>query len=421
MYRRVKGTKDILPAEIYQWQYLENIIRKHLENCNYQEIRTPVFEVTELFARGIGKDTDVVSKEMYTFIDKGGTSLTLRPELTAPVLRAYVQNNLNQLNPVTKVYYIGSLFRQERPQKGRLRQFNQFGFEIIGSEHPEADAEVIQTIYTIYHELGINDLNIRINSIGSRDSRKNYLKILKAALEPHYQEFCGTCRERLGKNILRIFDCKVPSCQETLDRHAPSILDHLSNEDVQHFEEVKALLDATYVPYTIDKKLVRGLDYYTRTTFEITSSMLGAQDAICGGGRYDHLAEDLDGNPTPAVGVASGIERLLMILNEIQAIPEKEENLIYTVVIGDNTRQLAFNIVSALRHRGLQLEMDFLRRSLKAQMRDADKKQAKWVIIIGEDEIQNDLILLKNMKSGQQTEVSISQAVDQIEKLVQSG
>jgi histidyl-tRNA synthetase len=419
VYRRVKGTKDILPDEIHQWQYIETVIRQHLERNNYQEIRTPLFEVTELFARSIGKDTDVVSKEMYTFLDKGGTSLTLRPELTASVLRAYIQNNLNQVSAVNKLYYIGPLFRQERPQKGRLRQFNQFGFEIIGSEYPEADAEIIQTIYAIYHDLGINDMQVCLNSIGSRESRKNYLKILKSALKPHNHDFCSTCQERLERNILRLFDCKNPDCQNILDQYAPSILDHLSSEDVQHFEEVKALLDAAYVPYEIDKKLVRGLDYYTRTTFEINSSMLGSQDAICGGGRYDHLAEDLDGIPTPAVGVASGMERLLMILNEIQAIPEKEQNLIYTAVLGENSRQLAFNIVSALRKRDFCVDLDFQRRSLKAQLRDAGKKLANWVIIIGEDEIQKDVILLKNMTTGKQQEIRLSEAVDQIEQIIQ--
>ena len=418
MYRRLKGTKDILPDEIYQWQYIENKIRDHLERNNYQEIRTPVFEVTELFARGIGSDTDVVSKEMYTFTDKGDASLTLRPELTAPVMRAYLQNNLGQINPVTKLYYIGSLFRQERPQKGRFRQFNQFGFEIIGSEHPEADAEVIQTVYAIYHDLGINDLKVRLNSIGSRNSRRHYLKILHAALEKHHGDFCETCQQRFEKNILRLFDCKVDNCQVLLDQHAPSILEHLSNEDVKHFEEVQALLNAAYIPFEIDNKLVRGLDYYTRTTFEITSSLLGSQDAVCGGGRYDHLAEDLDGPPIPAVGVASGMERLLMILNEINAIPQKETNLIYTAVLGDNARQVAFNLVSLLRSRGYQVEMDFMRRSLKAQMRDAGKKLAKWVIIIGTDEIQNDKIVLKNMASGEQKELQLSLAADQIETIV---
>jgi len=418
VYRRIKGTKDILPDEIYQWQFVENIIRDHLEQSNYKEIRTPVFEVTELFARGIGEDTDVVSKEMYTFTDKSGTSITLRPELTAPVLRAYIQNNLQHINPVTKLYYIGPLFRQERPQKGRLRQFNQFGFEIIGSEYPEADAEVIQTIYAIYQDLGINDLKIRINSIGSRESRRGYLKILRDALKPHIDKFCGTCQQRFEKNILRLFDCKVDSCQSLLDQHAPLILEHLTQEDEQHFEEVKALLSAAYVPIEIDPKLVRGLDYYTRTTFEITSSLLGSQDAVCGGGRYDHLAEDLDGNPTPAVGVASGMERLLMILNELQAIPAKKSKLIYTAIIGDNARQPAFHLVSQLRSRGHQVEMDFLRRSLKAQMRDAGKKQAAWVIIIGENEIQNGKILIKNMETGNQQELPLPESIDQIDALI---
>jgi len=419
VYRRLKGTKDILPDEIYQWQFIEKKIRDNLERNNYHEIRTPVFEVTELFARGIGTDTDVVSKEMYTFTDKGNTSLTLRPELTAPVLRAYIQNNLSHINPVTKLYYFGSLFRQERPQKGRLRQFNQFGFEIIGSEHPEADAEIIQTIYAIYHDLGINDLKVSLNSIGNRDSRQHYLKILRLALEKHIGDFCTTCQQRFERNILRLFDCKFDSCQTLLDKFAPFILDHLSNEDIQHFDEVQTLLNAADVPFEIDKKLVRGLDYYTRTTFEITSTLLGSQDAVCGGGRYDHLAEDLDGSPTPAVGVASGMERLLMILNEIHAIPQKETNLIYTAVLGQNARQVAFKLISDLRSQGYHVEMDFMRRSLKAQMRDAGKKQAKWVIIIGEDEIQKDQIVLKNMATGEQKVLQLSQASEQVKTIIQ--
>lgn len=414
MYHRIKGTRDILPEDIYQWQFVEKKIRDYLERCNYQEIRTPLFEVTELFSRSIGTDTDVVSKEMYTFQDKGHTSLTLRPELTAPVLRAYLQNNLNQLSPITKLYYLGPLFRQERPQKGRLRQFNQFGFEIIGSEHPEADAEVIQVVFAIYQDLGINDLKVRINSIGSRDSRRHYLDLLHKTLAPHAGEFCATCQQRLERNILRLFDCKLESCQALLDNYAPSILDHLSSADILHFEEVQALLTAAYVPFEIDKKLVRGLDYYTRTTFEITSSLLGSQDAICGGGRYDHLAEDLDGPPTPAVGVASGMERLLMILNEIQAIPKPARNLIYTAILGDNARQAAFQLVSRLRSQGYAVEMDFMRRSLKAQMRDAGKKGADWVIIIGEDEIQKDQIILKNMASGEQKNIQLSRSAEQI-------
>jgi len=268
-YQRIKGTRDILPLEVYQWQYLENFLREYFKRNNYKEIRTPAFEVTELFARGIGDDTDVVSKEMYTFLDKGGNSLTLKPELTAPVMRAYIQNNLEQIAPLTKIYYIDALFRQERPQKGRLRQFHQFGFEILGTPYPEADAETIQTTYELYRELGLKDLQIRLNSIGSRTSRGQYLEILRKALMPFREDFCGTCQERLEKNVLRLFDCKVEFCQQIMTEHAPSILDHLSDEDRLHFKAVCHLLDVSGVPYTIDKTLVRGLDYYTRTTFEL--------------------------------------------------------------------------------------------------------------------------------------------------------
>ncbi len=415
MYQRIKGTRDILPEEIYQWQYLEKFISENLERNNYQEIRTPIFEVTELFSRSIGTETDVVTKEMYTFSDKGGSSLTLRPELTAPVIRAFLQNNLSQINPVTKVYYFGSLFRQERPQKGRLRQFAQFGFEIIGSPYPEADAEVIQIVYSIFTQLGIQNLKLRINSIGTRQGRQKYLKLLHSALAPHIADFCPTCQQRLTRNILRLFDCKSETCQQLLDRYAPSILDNLDEADIQHFETVKALLDAVGVPYVVDKKLVRGLDYYTRTTFEITNPLLGSQDAICGGGRYDHLVEDLGGPTTPAVGVAAGMERLLMILNELQAIPTKETNLIYMIALGDNARKIASKIAADLRSQGrLTVESDLLRRSLKAQLREAGRKQAGWVIIIGDDEIASNNLLLKNMATSEQKTIGLPTAVEEI-------
>jgi len=415
VYQRIKGTRDILPEEIYQWQYLEKFISENLERNNYQEIRTPIFEVTELFSRSIGTETDVVTKEMYTFSDKGGSSLTLRPELTAPVIRAFLQNNLSQINPVTKVYYFGSLFRQERPQKGRLRQFAQFGFEIIGSPYPEADAEVIQIVYSIFTQLGIQNLKLRINSIGTRQSRQKYLKLLHSELAPHITDFCPTCQQRLTRNILRLFDCKSENCQQLLDRYAPSILDNLDEADIQHFETVKALLDAVGVPYVVDKKLVRGLDYYTRTTFEITNPLLGSQDAICGGGRYDHLVEDLGGPTTPAVGVAAGMERLLMILNELQAIPTKETNLIYMIALGDNARKIASKIAADLRSQGrLTVESDLLRRSLKAQLREAGRKQAGWVIIIGDDEIASNNLLLKNMATSEQKTIGLPTAVEEI-------
>ncbi|HPC36509.1 MAG TPA: histidine--tRNA ligase [Candidatus Marinimicrobia bacterium] len=420
LYQRVKGTRDILPSEVHQWQFLENFLREYFKRNNYKEIRTPAFEVTELFTRSIGGDTDVVSKEMYTFLDKGGTSITLKPELTAPVMRAYIQNNLEQIAPLTKLYYIDSLFRQERPQKGRLRQFHQFGFEIIGSPHPEADAETIQTVYELYRELGLTELNIRLNSIGDRLTRGQYLIVLRNAIEPYHNELCGACQERLHKNVLRLFDCKVEICQQIMAEHAPSILDYLSNDDRLHFQKVCHLLDVSDVPYTIDQSLVRGLDYYTRTTFEITSPLLGAQDALCGGGRYDHLIEDLGGQPTPGVGVASGIERLLLVMEQVGSFPKPTNDLVYVITMSENSRTAGFRLVTELRRQKINAQMDFLRRSIKAQLRDADREQANWVVIIGEDEISRNMVIFKDMENGEQRELPLKTAADQIVALLQN-
>lgn len=408
-YKRIKGTKDILPDEVWKWNYLEDVIKQHLKNSGYSEIRTPIFEVTELFARGIGEETDVVSKEMYTFEDKGGKSLTLRPELTAPVIRAYIENNLDQVNPVNKLFYIGSLFRQERPQKGRLRQFNQFGIEVIGSPNPEADAEVIRLMYDIFSSLGIEQMKVKINSIGGKESRSAYLKILSEKLNDHYNELCPTCQKRFHKNILRVFDCKNENCQNILDNHAPAIIDHLNEEDRVHFEQVRKYLDITKTPYTIEKKLVRGLDYYTKTTFEITSSLLGSQDAICGGGRYDHLVEDLGAKATPAVGVACGMERLLLVLDELDNFKKKEMDTVFFVTLGDEAVTKGFELVTTLKNQGIPCQMDFMRRSMKAQMRNAGKLKAKFVVIIGEQEIETQKVMLKNMSNSEQQEVALDQ------------
>lgn len=416
-YKRIKGTKDILPDESWKWEYLENVIKNHLKNSGYSEIRTPMFEVTELFARGIGEETDVVSKEMYTFEDKGGKSLTLRPELTAPVIRAYIQNNLDQINPVNKLFYIGSLFRQERPQKGRLRQFNQFGIEVIGSPNAEADAEVIRIMYDIFTSLGISEMNVKINSIGGKESRAAYLKILNESLIPHYENLCPTCQARFHKNILRIFDCKNDKCQQILDDHAPAIIDHLNEEDRKHFEDVKRYLDITNTPYTIEKKLVRGLDYYTKTTFEISSSLLGSQDAICGGGRYDNLVEDLGAKSTPAVGVACGMERLLLVLDELDILKKKEYSTIFFVAMGENAIAKSFEIVTRLKNEGFAAEMDFMRRSMKAQMRQAGKINAKFVVIIGENELNDGKVILKNMESSEQQDVVFDDLIPKIKEL----
>jgi len=416
-YSRVKGTQDILPGESEKWQYVEDIIKKELHRNNYKEIRTPIFEPTELFTRSIGEETDVVSKEMYSFEDRGENDLTLRPELTAPVIRAYVENDTFQNSPLDKWYYFGPAFRQEKPQKGRQRQFHQFGFEIIGTDQPSADAEVIQTMYRIFQRLGLEEIEIKLNSIGNLESRKKYLQKLRNQLSDYKQDLCETCQKRFDTNLLRIFDCKNESCQNILDEQAPLITDNISKEDQKHFETVKSLLDSTETPFEIDKKLVRGLDYYTRTTFEITSPLLGAQDAICGGGRYDHLVEDLGGPEIPAVGVASGMERLLIALEENNLFPEEDKTLVFCVTLGEKARDKGFEIVTKLRNKGLIAEMDLLQRSMRAQMRSANKHDANWVLILGENELQNNEIALKNMETSKQENISLDKVIEKLTQI----
>ena len=413
-YRRIKGTQDILPEESAKWQYVENVIKEELQRNNYLEVRTPIFEATKLFTRSIGEDTDVVSKEMYTFLDKGENSLTLRPELTAPVIRAYIQDSTYQNSPIEKWYYFGPAFRQEKPQKGRFRQFHQFGFELIGTELPIADAEVIQTMYRIFNKLGLKEIEIKLNSIGSLQSRKKYLSLLREELAPHQEQLCETCQRRFNENILRIFDCKRESCQEILDQHAPLITDNISEEDSEHFETVKKLLDRTDTPYQLDKKLVRGLDYYTRTTFEITSPLLGSQDAICGGGRYDHLVEDLGGPEIPAVGVACGMERLILALDEQDRLKITDKPLIFCVTMGEKARDKGFEIITRLRQQGLNAEMDLLQRSMRAQMRYANKNNADKVMIIGDQELDRSVVALKDMESGKQQDIALDKIVDEL-------
>ena len=413
-YRRIKGTQDLLPEETVKWQQVEKVIKDELKHNNYKEVRTPIFEDTSLFTRSIGEETDVVSKEMYTFLDKGENSITLRPELTAPVIRAYVQDSTYQNSPIEKWYYFGPAFRQEKPQKGRFRQFHQFGFELIGTDLPIADAEVIQTMYRIFNKLGLTEIEIKINSIGSLESRKKYLVQLRDELGDYKEELCETCQKRFGQNILRIFDCKNESCQEILDQHAPLITDNISDEDKEHFETVKKLLRETNTPFEVDKKLVRGLDYYTRTTFEITSPLLGSQDAICGGGRYDHLVEDLNGPEIPAVGVACGMERLILALEELDQLEEPDEPLVFCVTMGDRARDRGFEIISKLRDNDINAEMDLLQRSMRAQMRYANKDNANKVIIIGDHELERNAVALKDMKSGEQQDVPIDEIINHL-------
>ncbi len=405
--KSIKGTKDLLPNDTLQWREIENIIHNFMNLHGYGEIRTPVFEKTKLFLRGIGVDTDIVSKEMYSWTDQGGENLTLRPELTAPVVRAYIQHQLGTIKPLNRLYYIDSLFRRERPQKGRQRQFHQFGIEAIGSPYPEQDAEVITMAYKIYETFGIQNLSVRINSIGSASIREKYLAELRNSLLSINSELCKSCQNRINKNALRLFDCKNPRCQELLDEHAPFIFDHITEEDHQHFNEVTKILDSMGIPYNHDLKLVRGLDYYTQTTFEITSSSLGAQDALCGGGRYDKLVEELGGKPTPAVGFAAGMERLMIAFGNTENVSNPTAD-IYFITLGKKATEKGFVIAEKIRaNYGISVISETLQRSMKAQMREANRMGVKFVVIIGDNELDKKIAIVKNMDSGDQEEVSL--------------
>ncbi len=402
MIHSQKGTHDILPVESRKWQKAEKLLREIFQSYRYEEIRTPIFEKTTLFARGIGEFTDIVSKEMYTFTDKSGESLTLRPEYTASVVRSYIQHNWVQQGNLHRVWYMGPLFRQERPQKGRQRQFHQFGVECIGADGAQADAEVIAVAWKIYEKLGLKQLELKINSIGSPDARKAYLKILRSALEPHLDSFCPVCRDRFDGNTLRLFDCKNESCRELMTGHAPHITDHISAEDKQHFEELKSLLDAVSIPYTVDPSLVRGLDYYTRTTFEIQGKTLGAQDALCGGGRYDNLISDLGGKPTPSVGFAAGMERLIIAM-EAEALFDDESESgpeLYIAPIGESALAEGFRLTTLLRDHGIAVDLELLGRSPRAMLREANRKNAHYSLLLGDDEIRSGSYVLKNMRDG---------------------
>ncbi len=411
--RSIKGTQDILPDQSYKWQDLENKIHATMMLYNYGEIRTPAFEKTELFDRGVGTETDIVSKEMYSWIDQGGENLTLKPELTAPVSRSYIQHNLGSQQPLTKLYYIDALFRRERPQKGRYRQFHQFGVEAFGSEHPEIDSEIIAIAVTLFNQIGIKDLSLKLNSIGSETCREDYKKELKQFLKPHFDKLSKASQARFEKNPLRILDSKSPN-EIDIIKNAPLISEFWTKDDKDHFDELCSYLDAMNISYSIDPKLVRGLDYYSRTTFEIISSSLGAQDAICGGGRYDGLVEIIGGKPTPGIGFAAGMERILMIINDANT---KENIKIFIVGLGDSVRPVVAKLTNDLRHNNLSSECDMLRRSMRAQMREANKLGAKYAIIIGENELQQNQVQLKDLVSGKQKTIDMSSIVSHMTSL----
>ncbi len=413
-FQRIKGTHDILPQDARKWRYVESVVQEVMQRYNFDEIRTPIFEETALFARGIGQLTDIVSKEMYTFLDRGKKSLTLKPEGTAPVIRAFIEHSLGEKKPVHKLYYISPMFRQENPQAGRLRQFHQFGAELIGSAAPEADVETIALAVDIYEQLGLKNYTLKINSVGDATCRVPYKERLKDYLRPRLDNLCRSCQERFEKNPLRILDCKEEGCRAETAA-APRIIDHLCEDCHTHFEAVKSMLSRLGIAFEVDYRLVRGLDYYTRTAFEIISGELGAQNALGGGGRYDLLAEELGGKPTPSVGFAAGIERLLMVLEKENLLPDFASGPdVFIATLGEEARQWAVQTARQLRQRGLRVDYDFLGRSLKAQMKEANRSGARFALIVGENELQANEVVLRDLSGSEQETVTIDSLVGEL-------
>lgn len=417
MIKAVTGTKDILPADIPRWKYLENIVEQIFRNYNYKEIRTPIFEETTVFTRGIGEETDIVGKEMYTFADRSDTSLTLKPEMTAAVVRAYNEHSLGSQQPLTKLFYLSPMFRQERPQAGRFRQFHQFGAEAIGSKSPLLDAEMIQVSYGILTSLGLSDLKVKINSLGTPETRENYKELLRKYLEDKKNKLSEDSRRRFETNILRIFDSKIESDQKLI-KDAPKLIDHLDDESKEDFEVVKNQLTKSEIPFEIDPLLVRGLDYYTKLTFEIDSGSVGAQTALVGGGRYDLLIETLGGKPTPATGFAAGIERILLACENEKSFTLPDMAIdVYLIRIDNELESFLSELAGKLRKENLFVDFDYLQRSVKAQMREANKLNAKYVLFIGGDEYKQGLMNLKNMSTGEEEKISIAQIREFVAKL----
>ena len=407
-----KGTKDLLPQDSYKWQFIEKTAREVAKIFNIKEIRTPTFEHTEVFLRGVGETTDIVNKEMYTFTDKGGRSITLKPEGTAGVVRAFIENGMASSALPAKLYYLTQCFRYERPQAGRLREFHQFGIEYFGAKTPDTDAEVILVAKTFIEKLGIKNVSLYINSIGCKDCRKKYEEALKNYLKANFDNLCELCKSRFEKNPLRILDCKNQDCKKIVE-NAPSILDYLCDDCSNHFEQVKKLLTLSNVEFKIDHNIVRGLDYYTKTVFEFVSENIGAQGTVCGGGRYDGLVKELGGTETCGIGFAAGIERLLLLMeNTGVEIPNDDGVQIYVASMGEQAQEKAFCLVKSLRENGVIAELDHMDRGIKAQFKYADKIGAKYVGVIGSDELEKGIIKIKNMSDGQETEVSFENVVE---------
>lgn len=413
---RPKGTNDILPGEVSKWHYLETVIREICREYGYSEVRTPVFEHTELFSRGVGDTTDVVEKEMYTFEDKGRRSISLRPEQTASVVRAYVENKLYALPQPVKVFYAGPMFRYANVQAGRYRQFHQFGVEALGSKDPAVDAEVITMAMDFYGRLGLRELELHINSVGCPNCRPVHREKLQSYLASRIEDLCKLCQSRFDRNPMRILDCKEEKCRE-LSREAPTTTDCLCGECAAHFEQVKKHLDDVGVKYLVDKRLVRGLDYYTNTAFEIMASDIGAQSSIGGGGRYDSLIAEVGGPETPGIGYALGIERIIATM-ERQGLkfPAEGQLDVFIASRGEKAKQEAFKLVSKLRRAGLAAEIDLMGRSLKAQMKFANRFETSYTVILGEEELEKEAAVVRDMTSGEQQEVPLNGVVEYLLK-----
>ncbi len=412
MIQRPKGTEDVLPKEVYKWHYVEDVIRKIAKNFGYEEIRTPIFEHTELFERGVGDTTDVVEKEMYTFTDRGNRSITLKPEGTAPVARAFIEHKLYADTQPVKMFYITPVFRYERPQARRYRQHHQFGIEVFGSPNPSADAEVINLAMTVYKTLGVKDLELRINSVGCSKCRAEYHRILKQYLGDRLDKLCMTCRGRFERNPMRIIDCKSNACQAELVE-VPLILDHICDECRDHFEALKKYLEILKLEYVVDPRIVRGLDYYTKTAFEIITDEVGKRGTVCGGGRYDRLVEDCGGPGTPGVGFGMGLERTILTLeNKGIEIPKPTGLDVFIVTIGDAASYEGFKLLNQFREADLTADIDHLSRSVKAQFKYADRLMAGYTIVIGEEELSKGTVKLKDMINGGEIEVASDDIID---------
>ncbi|MBT4375530.1 MAG: histidine--tRNA ligase [Nitrospina sp.] len=413
----IRGVKDIMPDEIEKWRWVENKANQVFTRYGFKEIRLPIFEKTKLFSRGIGETTDIVEKEMYTFEDRGGEKVTLRPEGTASVVRAFIEHKMYTKQTVQKYYYLGPMFRYERPQAGRFRQFYQIGVEAMGSHNPSIDAEVMIMLMEFFTVLGLNQIELQINSLGCNKCRPEYRETLKKSITNHLADLCENCNKRYQKNPLRVLDCKVERDIE-IASGLPKITDHICNECKCHFEKVQTLLHETQIPYNINPSLVRGLDYYTHTAFEVTSRDLGAQNAISGGGRYNTLVEEFEGPPTPCFGFALGLERLISLVpfDKMESIETNPD--VFVVSLGEEAKLKVFSLVHQLRSGGISVERDYNEGSIKSQMRKANRSASSFALIIGENEIKSGTYQLKNMKDGKQSNITAESCVEEIKALI---